>query len=180
MGPGGQIRSGDCSTRPDHQPDNPGGKQETDEHGQPGQKPDLLLVGRQLGFSPANIVLIWHGSIYTPGCGVPAIRCSPHVDLLKRFRKSCSSGVRACESRRRLAAKFPKAPGRCFKTQPGRAALHQQWKRSRFRSSGNNPHFLMCVETNARGKTACRRPKQWDRRHEGQSRTVPGFIESSS
>jgi hypothetical protein len=43
-----------CSMLLFHQPENPGGKQATDDHGQPGQKPDLLLMRRQLGFSHSN------------------------------------------------------------------------------------------------------------------------------
>jgi hypothetical protein len=41
---------------------------------------------------------------------------------LGRFQKPCGVGVRACEQRRRLAAKSPKAPGRGFnpKTEVGR------------------------------------------------------------
>ena len=50
---------------------------------------------------------------------------------LTRRYEWCSEGVRACGLRRRLAAKFRKAPGRCFNPQPGRAALHNKWKRSK-------------------------------------------------
>jgi hypothetical protein len=44
---------------------------------------------------------------------------------LAHFRKMRSAGVRACELRRRLAAKLQKAPGRCWNPPPGRAALRK-------------------------------------------------------
>ena len=69
--------------------------------------------------------------------------------LLERFQKSCSAGVRACESRR-LAAKSPKALGRCFNPQPGRAALHKNRKRSNLHITAvfNPPAGYLALYTN--------------------------------
>jgi hypothetical protein len=69
--PGFQMDSATDKTCLVHQPENRGGKQEADEHGQSGQKPDLFLMRRWRRLSPLN-ALIWHNFVnYMPGDGIP-------------------------------------------------------------------------------------------------------------
>lgn len=57
----------------------------------------------------------------------------------EHIRKWCSAGVPACELRRRLAAKSPKAPGRCLNSQPGQVAPRKKWKCFNSRRARGHP-----------------------------------------
>lgn len=69
--PGFQMDSATDKTCLVHQPEDRGGKQEADEHGQSGQKPDLLLMRRWCRLSPANALIRHSFFTYMPGNGIP-------------------------------------------------------------------------------------------------------------
>lgn len=65
-----------------HQPENRGCKQKANEHGQSGQKPDLLLM-RGLRWLSSAYVLKRHPFYLYAGPWDTAIRCLPHMDFLE-------------------------------------------------------------------------------------------------